>query len=61
MGLKHNTPLPVQTGTPILLRATLWPEGFRSCLQDRSPQIDRPGETRLVLVLDPILNLKEAT
>ncbi|MEM1385522.1 MAG: DUF1826 domain-containing protein [Pseudomonadota bacterium] len=44
----------VPTGAPILLRGTLWPEGPRSGLLHRSPPIEGTGETRLVLVLDPI-------
>ena len=42
------------TGAPILLRGTLWPESPRSGLLHRSPPIEGTGETRLVLVLDPI-------
>jgi hypothetical protein len=44
----------VPTGAPILLRGTLWPEGPRSALLHRSPPIEGTGETRLVLVLDPV-------
>lgn len=44
----------VPTGAPILLRGTLWPEHPRSGLLHRSPPIEGSGETRLVLVLDPI-------
>lgn len=44
----------VPTGNPILLRGTLWPEKPRSGLRHRSPPIEGTGETRLVLVLDPI-------
>lgn len=42
------------TGSPILLRGTLWPEGQRFDLLHRSPPIEGTGETRLVLVLDPV-------
>jgi len=42
------------TGAPILLRGTLWPEHPRSGLLHRSPPIEGTGETRLVLVLDPV-------
>ncbi|MDG1470952.1 MAG: DUF1826 domain-containing protein [Ascidiaceihabitans sp.] len=51
----------VPTGTPILLRGTLWPEKPRSGLLHRSPPIEGSGETRLVLVLDPIFDLEEET
>jgi len=44
----------VPTGAPILLRGTLWPEGPKSGLLHRSPPIEGTGETRLVLVLDPV-------
>ena len=44
----------VPTGAPILLRGTLWPERPKSGLLHRSPPIEGTGETRLVLVLDPI-------
>lgn len=44
----------VPTGSPILLRGTLWPEQPASGLLHRSPPIEGTGETRLVLVLDPM-------
>lgn len=44
----------VQTGAPILLRGTLWPAKPPSGLLHRSPPIEGTGETRLVLVLDPV-------
>ncbi len=46
----------VPTGAPILLRGTLWPEKPASGLLHRSPPIEGTGETRLVLVLDPIMD-----
>ncbi len=46
----------VQTGAPILLRGTLWPTAPASGLLHRSPPIEGTGETRLVLVLDPIFD-----
>ena len=42
------------TGSPIVLRGTLWPERPTSGLLHRSPPIEGTGETRLVLVLDAI-------
>lgn len=44
------------TGAPILLRGTLSPESPESGLLHRSPPIEGTGETRLVLVLDPVSN-----
>ncbi|MEM9499641.1 MAG: DUF1826 domain-containing protein [Pseudomonadota bacterium] len=44
----------VETGAPILLRGTLWPETPRAGLRHRSPPIEGTGETRLVLVVDPV-------
>jgi hypothetical protein len=44
----------VPTGSPIVLRGTLWPEHPRSGLLHRSPPIEGTGETRALLVLDPV-------
>lgn len=49
----------VATGAPILIRGTLWPEGPPSGLLHRSPPIEGTGETRLVLVLDPVSGPEE--
>ncbi len=49
----------VPTGSPILLRGTLWPERPSSGLRHRSPPIEGTGETRLVLVLDPISDMDD--
>ncbi|WP_298971136.1 DUF1826 domain-containing protein [uncultured Roseobacter sp.] len=49
----------VPTGSPILLRGTLWPEKPASGLLHRSPPIEGMGETRLVLVLDALSDLEE--
>jgi hypothetical protein len=51
----------VQTGSPILLRGTLWPAKPNSGLLHRSPPIEGTGETRLVLVLDPVHDPDENT
>ncbi|MEM9903162.1 MAG: DUF1826 domain-containing protein [Pseudomonadota bacterium] len=48
--------LTVPTGAPILLRGTLWPEDPQSGIRHRSPPIEGTGETRSVLVLDPLDN-----
>jgi hypothetical protein len=50
----------VPTGAPILLRGTRWPEHPRSGLLHRSPPIEGTGETRAVLVLDPVDDPEEA-
>ncbi|MEL7257488.1 MAG: DUF1826 domain-containing protein [Pseudomonadota bacterium] len=50
----------VQTGAPILLRGTLWPAQPPSGLLHRSPPIEGTGETRLVLVLDPVDDPEDA-
>ena len=47
------------TGAPILLRGTLWPPEPDTGLLHRSPPIEGTGETRLVLVLDPIFDLED--
>ena len=49
----------VPTGAPILLRGTLWPERPKSGLRHRSPPIEGTGETRLLLVLDPISDIDD--
>ena len=52
--------LSVPTGVPLVLRGSNWPEHPASGLLHRSPPIDGTGETRLVLVLDPIFDPEEA-
>ncbi|NVK23276.1 MAG: DUF1826 domain-containing protein [Kangiellaceae bacterium] len=49
----------VPTGAPIVLRGTRWPETPLSSLLHRSPPIAGTGETRLLLVLDPVEDLAE--
>ena len=44
----------VPTSAPIVLRGTLWPAHPASGLRHRSPPIEGTGETRSVLVLDPV-------
>ncbi|MBY8978321.1 DUF1826 domain-containing protein [Rhodobacteraceae bacterium NNCM2] len=46
----------VPTGAPIILRGRLWPETPQSGLLHRSPPIQGTGETRLLLVLDPVID-----
>ncbi|MDP5220464.1 DUF1826 domain-containing protein [Ruegeria sp. 2205SS24-7] len=49
----------VGTGAPMVLRGTLWPQNPPSGLLHRSPPIAGTGETRLVLVLDPVFDTDE--
>ncbi len=44
---------------PLVLRGTKWPSDIPTRLRHRSPPIEGTGETRLVLVLDPIYDLAE--
>jgi len=55
-GAEPQRVVTVPTGAPILLRGKLWPERPRSELLHRSPPIEGTGETRLVLVLDPVVD-----
>ncbi|MEO0664550.1 MAG: DUF1826 domain-containing protein [Pseudomonadota bacterium] len=48
------------TGSPIIMRGTLWPTGLPRDVLHRSPPIEGSGEARLVLVLDPIQDLEAA-
>jgi hypothetical protein len=50
----------VPTGAPMIMRGTLWPQSPPVGLLHRSPPIAGTGETRLVLVLDPIFDIDEA-
>lgn len=52
--------LTAPTGSPIMLRGTLWPKQPNTSVLHRSPPIEGTGETRLVLVLDPIFDPGEA-
>ncbi|MEM9212159.1 MAG: DUF1826 domain-containing protein [Pseudomonadota bacterium] len=49
----------VTTGSPMVMRGTLWPELPASDLKHRSPPIEGTGETRLLLVIDPVSDLAE--
>ncbi len=46
----------MQTGAPILLKGTLWPNRIPSGFLHRSPPIEGTGESRFVLVLDPVFD-----
>ncbi|WP_171123822.1 MULTISPECIES: DUF1826 domain-containing protein [unclassified Ruegeria] len=58
-GLDPDRVFTVATGAPIVMRGTLWPQNPPSGLLHRSPPIAGTGETRLVLVLDPIFDIEE--
>ncbi|MBO9409293.1 DUF1826 domain-containing protein [Shimia sp. R9_1] len=58
-GEEPNRVFTVPTGAPIVLRGTLWPETPQSGLLHRSPPIEGTGETRSVLVLDPVFDLEK--
>jgi len=49
----------VPTGAAIVLRGKRWPPKAKVDLVHRSPPIQGTGQTRLVLVLDPIADLDE--
>ena len=51
---KHFKTTP--TSSPILLRGTLWIEDNPKMILHRSPPIEGTGETRFVLVIDPIFD-----
>ncbi|MEM6635601.1 MAG: DUF1826 domain-containing protein [Pseudomonadota bacterium] len=53
-GLEPHNIDGVPTGSPMIMRGTLWPCSPNRALRHRSPQIEGTGETRLVLVLDPV-------
>ncbi len=44
----------VPTGSPFVMRGTLWPAQPDPHLLHRSPPIEGTGETRLILALDPV-------
>lgn len=50
----------VPEGCPIVLRGTKWPGDAPTGLLHRSPPIEGTGETRLLLVLDPVYRLEDA-
>lgn len=50
----------VPTGSPIIMRGTLWSEIPISGFLHRSPPIEGMGKTRLLLVLDPVADPDEA-
>ncbi|MEM6371532.1 MAG: DUF1826 domain-containing protein [Pseudomonadota bacterium] len=48
----------VSTGSPMILRGTVWPSTAKPGLLHRSPPIEGTGQTRLVLVLDPVADIE---
>lgn len=55
-GIEPEVVHTVPTGQPIVLRGMRWPTTPPSLLKHRSPPIEGTGETRLLLVLDPIFD-----
>lgn len=56
-GSVPNQIFTVPTGAPMIIRGTRWLEQPSADLLHRSPPIEGSGETRLVLVLDPVADL----
>lgn len=50
----------VPTGSPMILRGTQWPTHPPSGVLHRSPPIEGTGETRLLLVLDPLTDPEDS-
>ena len=55
-GTDPETVYTVPTCAPIVLRGRDWPAHTHADLLHRSPPVEGTGETRLVLVLDPVLD-----
>jgi len=55
-GAQPNRVFTVATGDPMVMCGTKWPDKEGVKLLHRSPPIEGLGETRLVLVLDPIFD-----
>ncbi|NQY58873.1 DUF1826 domain-containing protein [Cognatishimia sp.] len=49
----------VPAACPVILRGTRWPGDAPTGLLHRSPPIEGTGETRLLLVLDPVYRLED--
>ncbi|MCH2250279.1 MAG: DUF1826 domain-containing protein [Cognatishimia sp.] len=49
----------VPAACPVILRGTRWPGDASTGLLHRSPPIEGTGETRLLLVLDPVYRLED--
>ncbi len=60
-GVEPEDIFTLPTDVPIVLRGTKWPEHPSAGLRHRSPPIEGTGETRLVLVLDPVTDREEQT
>ncbi|SLN45419.1 hypothetical protein ROA7450_02193 [Roseovarius albus] len=48
----------VPTGSPIILRGKLWPKPSATNILYRTPPFQDPNETRLQLVLEPVMDLE---
>jgi hypothetical protein len=55
---KHSNFYSVPTGSPIIIKGTLWPESPNLDISYQSPPFEGTGETRLVLTLDPVEDLE---
>ena len=55
---KHSNIYSVPTGSPIIIKGTLWPESPNLDISYQSPPFEGTGETRLVLTLDPVEDLE---
>lgn len=58
-GLEPEHIWSVPNAPPLVLRGTRWPNDGPTPLRHRSPPIEGTGETRLLLVLDPIYDHAE--
>ena len=48
----------VPTGSPMILRGSHWEQENRQGLLHRSPPIEGSGETRFVVVIDPVYEIR---
>lgn len=60
-GTEPSQVFTVPACAPIILRGTEWPDGPKSGLLHRSPPIEGSGETRLLLVIDPVEEIAQDT
>ncbi|WP_353055349.1 DUF1826 domain-containing protein [Falsiruegeria litorea] len=59
LGCDPDVVISVPQSCPVVLRGTNWPSDARTRILHRSPPIEGSGESRLLLVLDPIYDLEE--
>ena len=58
-GIEPKSVYNLATGSPLLMRGKHWPNSPVSSFLHRSPPIEGTGETRLVLVFDPVQEFHE--